>query len=63
VKLDTWLHSSKPPGSTLNFGFFMDRMTSAARAKFLNGKLFSLALFVFGRHIIAPFTSVALQSD
>jgi hypothetical protein len=41
----------------------MDRMTSAARAKLLDGKLFSLALFVFGRYIIAPFTPVALQSD
>ena len=50
------------PSSALNFGFLMVRVASAARAKLLNGKLFGLALFVLGRHIIAPFTAVALQS-
>jgi hypothetical protein len=57
---DELASGSNPPTRILNLGFLVSRMTPAARAKLFNGKLFSLALFVLGRHVIAPFTPVAL---
>jgi hypothetical protein len=41
----------------------MDGVASAARAKFLDGKFLSLALFVLGGDIVAPFATIALQPN
>jgi hypothetical protein len=41
----------------------MNSMASAAWTKFLNGKLFGLALFVFAGHVVAPFAPIALKTN
>jgi len=41
----------------------MNGMASAARAKFLNRELLTLALFVFAGNVVAPFAAVALETD
>jgi hypothetical protein len=58
----TWTASNYPK-TALNLGFFVDSMASAAWAKLFDGKLFSLTLFVFAGHVVAPFAAVALKSN
>jgi hypothetical protein len=41
----------------------MNSMASATGAKLLNGKLLSLALFVFAGDVIAPLAAIALEAN
>jgi hypothetical protein len=51
------------PALTSHFGFFMKRMTSAARTKLFYGEFLGLALFIFARSIVTPLTTITLKPN
>ena len=51
------------PAALTDLGFLMQGMTATTRAKLLDLELLSLLLLVPGRHIVAPLTPIARQSD